>query len=135
MWGLIEFLPFMSGMAGSYVRHMFDQVFQLNKPCNPHPVCSALKSGIKIGVGNLSTCITEHWQWHLPYQRGNVVVVVVLLFYVHGKHLLNQQKEKRKYVARPGIEPRTSDLRVRCPTDCTTRPGIRGAKCPFLHVN
>ena len=25
-------------------------------------------------------------------------------------------------VARPGIEPRTSDLRVRCPTDCATRP-------------
>ena len=23
-----------------------------------------------------------------------------------------------------GIEPRTSDLRVRCPTDCATRPGI-----------
>ena len=33
------------------------------------------------------------------------------------------RKEKRKYVARPGIEPRTSDLRVRCPTDCATRPG------------
>ena len=39
--------------------------------------------------------------------------------------LLNQRKEKRKYVARPGIEPRTSDLRVRCPTDCATRPGRR----------
>ena len=38
--------------------------------------------------------------------------------------LLNQRKQKRKYVARPGIEPRTSDLRVRCPTDCATRPGI-----------
>ena len=37
--------------------------------------------------------------------------------------LLNQRKEKRKYVARPGIESRTSDLRVRCPTDCATRPG------------
>ena len=33
------------------------------------------------------------------------------------------RKEKRKYVARPGIEPRTPDLRVRCPTDCATRPG------------
>ena len=31
--------------------------------------------------------------------------------------------EKRKYVARPGIKPRTLDLRVRCPTDCATRPG------------
>ena len=30
---------------------------------------------------------------------------------------------KRKYVARPGIEPRTPDLRVWCPTDCATRPG------------
>ena len=26
-------------------------------------------------------------------------------------------------MARPGIEPRNSDLRVRCPTDCATRPG------------
>ena len=25
---------------------------------------------------------------------------------------------------RPGIEPRTPDLRVRCPTDCATRPGL-----------
>ena len=33
-------------------------------------------------------------------------------------------KEKQKYVARPGIEPRTSVLRVRCPTDCATRPGL-----------
>ena len=29
-------------------------------------------------------------------------------------------------MARPGIEPRTPDLRVRCPTDCATRPGIYG---------
>ena len=27
-------------------------------------------------------------------------------------------------MARPGIEPRASDLRVRCPTDCATRPGL-----------
>ena len=38
--------------------------------------------------------------------------------------LLNQRTEKRKYVARQGIEPRTSDLRVRCPTDCTMLPGM-----------
>ena len=38
--------------------------------------------------------------------------------------LLEKRKEKRKYVARPGIEPRTPDLRVRCPTDCATRPGM-----------
>ena len=31
------------------------------------------------------------------------------------------------YVARPGIEPRTPDLRVRCPTDCATRPGSANA--------
>ena len=36
---------------------------------------------------------------------------------------MKKRKEKRKYVARPGIEPRTPDLRVRCPTDCATRPG------------
>ena len=36
---------------------------------------------------------------------------------------LKKRKEKRKYVARPGIELRTPDLRVRCPTDCATRPG------------
>ena len=29
------------------------------------------------------------------------------------------------YVATPGIQPRTSDLRVRCPTDCATRHGHR----------
>ena len=29
-------------------------------------------------------------------------------------------------MARPGMEPRTSDLRVRCPTDCGGWPG--GAK-------
>ena len=27
-------------------------------------------------------------------------------------------------MARPGIEPRTSGLRVRCPTDYATRPGV-----------
>ena len=37
---------------------------------------------------------------------------------------MKKRKEKRKYVARPGIEPRTPDLRVRCPTDCATRPGL-----------
>ena len=42
---------------------------------------------------------------------------------------LNQRKEKRKYVARPGIEPRTPDLRVRCPTDCATRPGPSVVEC------
>ena len=26
-------------------------------------------------------------------------------------------------MARPGIEPRTSDLRVRCPSDCAMWPG------------
>ena len=31
-------------------------------------------------------------------------------------------------MARPGFEPRTSDLRVRCPTDCATRPGIQHKK-------
>ena len=36
---------------------------------------------------------------------------------------MKKRKEKRKYVARPGIEPGTPDLRVRCPTDCATRPG------------
>ena len=42
---------------------------------------------------------------------------------------LNQRKEKQKYVARPDIEPWTSDLRVRCPTDCATRPGSVLCKC------
>ena len=37
---------------------------------------------------------------------------------------LKKRKEKRKYVARLGIEPRTPDLRVRCPTNCATRPGL-----------
>ena len=30
--------------------------------------------------------------------------------------------KKCYFIARPGIEPRTPDLRVRCTTDCTTRP-------------
>ena len=37
---------------------------------------------------------------------------------------MKKRKEKRKYVARPGIEPRIPDLRVRCPTDRATRPGF-----------
>ena len=36
---------------------------------------------------------------------------------------MKKRKEKRKYIARPDIEPRTPDLQVRCPTDCATRPG------------
>ena len=35
-------------------------------------------------------------------------------------------------MARPRIKPRTSDLRVRCPTDCTMRPS---AKIKKLMVN
>ena len=42
---------------------------------------------------------------------------------------LKKQKEKRNYVARLGIEPRTPDLRVRCPTDCATRPGRMYIRC------
>ena len=35
----------------------------------------------------------------------------------------------------PGIEPRTPDLRVRCPTDCATRPGFTCFKnVIFIHV-
>ena len=37
--------------------------------------------------------------------------------------LLESAEEKRKYVARLGIEPKTPDFRVRRPTDCTRRPG------------
>ena len=37
-------------------------------------------------------------------------------------------------MARPGIEPRTPVLRVRCPTDCVTRPGKDRYKTLFkLH--
>ena len=69
-------------------------------------------------------------EWSIYWDRF-VVVVVVLLFYVSWTGLdrlwqlplLNQRKEKRKYMARPRIESRTSDLQVRCPTDCATRPG------------
>ena len=38
-------------------------------------------------------------------------------------------------MARPGIEPRTFDLRVRCPTDCATRPGFQERKLPVLVDN
>ena len=43
---------------------------------------------------------------------------------LRGPAQRKERKEKRKYVARAGIEPRTSDLRVRCSTDCATRPGV-----------
>ena len=43
-----------------------------------------------------------------------------------------KRKEKQKYVARPGIEPRTPDLRVRCPTDCATRPGLGTMSYPSI---
>ena len=39
--------------------------------------------------------------------------------------LLEKAEGERKYVARPGIEPRTPDLRVRCPTDCATVISLR----------
>ena len=39
----------------------------------------------------------------------------------HGKRAISvRATEVLLYMARPGIEPRTSDLRVRCPTDCAT---------------
>ena len=50
-----------------------------------------------------TSCNTFASNWQLPF--------------------LNKWKEKRKNVARPGIEPRTPDLRVRSPTDYATRPG------------
>ena len=50
------------------------------------------------------------------------------------KRAYKKRKEKRKYVARPGIEPRTPDLRVRCPTDCATRPGRTNGEVVVLGV-
>ena len=38
-------------------------------------------------------------------------------------------------MTRPGIEPRSSDLQVRCPTDCATRPGISNCKYVLLTKN
>ena len=38
-------------------------------------------------------------------------------------------------MARPGIEPSTSDVRVRCPTNCATRPGTFSSnEIPFLDI-
>ena len=65
---------------------------------NPGPL--TYESGVLPGVLRAHTFASN---WQLPF--------------------LKKRKEKRKYVARPGIEPRTPDLRVRCPTDCATRPG------------
>ena len=52
-------------------------------------------SGIRVAVGDCG--VTERWWWRPPYQNGKTVRVhakhykhndlVVLLFYVHGKHL------------------------------------------------
>ena len=38
-------------------------------------------------------------------------------------------------MARPGIEPRTSDLRVRCPTDCATRPGYYDGMANYQNIS
>ena len=46
-----------------------------------------------------------------------------------------KRKEKRKYVARPGIEARTPDLRVRSPTDCATRPGVFDVITKLRHLS
>ena len=34
-------------------------------------------------------------------------------------------------MARPSIKPRTSDLRVRCPTDCATQTGFQRGVIPY----
>ena len=39
------------------------------------------------------------------------------------KEELSPGQHDRSCTTGPGIEPRTPDLRVRCPTDCATRPG------------
>ena len=47
---------------------------QSQKPEFMHPVCSELaSSGIRVVVGDCS--VTEHWQWHPPYQTGKTVHV------------------------------------------------------------
>ena len=38
------------------------------------------------------------------------------------------RKTTMQHVARPGIKPRTPDLRVRCSTDCAVRPGTQCCK-------
>ena len=38
-------------------------------------------------------------------------------------------------MARPGIKPTTSDLWVRCPTDCATRPGDQVWPWPSTYLN
>ena len=63
-----------------------------------------------------------------PPKRVNLYFVHILSPVTDKWPFLKKRKEKRKYVARPGIEPMTPDLRVRCPTDCSTRPGFCASK-------
>ena len=42
--------------------------------------------------------------------------------------LLESAEGETKYVTRPDIEPRTSDLRLWCLTDCATQPGWKKGK-------
>ena len=48
--------------------------------------------------------------------------------------LLEKAEGERKYVSRPGIEPRTPDLRVRSPTDCATWPGLFNSRLIILTI-
>ena len=54
---------------------------------------------------------------------GVIITFIRCLYRVTGVSIGQGGKEKLKYVARSGVELRISDLRVRCPTDCVTRPG------------
>ena len=43
-------------------------------------------------------------------------------------NLAKNREDTCTALATPGIEPRTPDLRVGCPTDCATRPGSAMSK-------
>ena len=57
---------------------MSGRFFQSNRPGYLHPVSSELEnSGIRVAVGDCS--VTEHQQWHPPYQTGKTM-------HMHAKH-------------------------------------------------
>ena len=96
---------------------------------------TALAVGVGGLFGHFFSCLSFLFSFSLSLGDGRYRLKYCLKGPLSPKQPTNQKpvtlncpserkwKEKQKYVARPGIEPRTPDLRVRCPTDCATWPG------------
>ena len=70
-----------------------------------------------------------HWDTHnYSRRKWNVIYFQINTFASNWQlPFLKKRKEKRKYAARPGIEPRTPDLRVRSVGHLTRKSGVLGS--------